>query len=416
MMPMFELFVARKIYFDKSEGKKISKPAVRIAMWGLAIGLAVMIISVAVVIGFKQEVREKVIGLGAHIQISNFDSNTTYEMQPIAATDSIMEAIRGIDGVKHVQRFTTKPGIIKTGDDFTGIVLKGIGPEYDTSFLENSLTEGEMPAFSDTSSTNRILISEALAAKMQLKLGDKIPTYSIEEQIRVRRFTIAGIYSTHFSDFDNLFIIGDLYAANRLNGWQPAQVSGMEVEASDYAELESVREAISRETGNRPDPYGGVFYAQTVKELYPQIFAWLDLLDLNVWVILILMIGVAGFTMISGLLIIILERTNMIGILKSLGAGNRTVRKIFLCFAAFLVGKGMLWGNIIGFGICLVQHFFHLVPLDPATYYVSTVPLGGSIWVFLLLNACTFILSMLILIGPSCLISKIHPARSMRYE
>ena len=416
MKPMFELFIARKIYFDKSDGKKISKPAVRIALSGLAIGLAVMIISVAVVIGFKQEVREKAIGLSTHIQISNFDSNTTYETQPIAATDSIMEVIRGIDGVKHVQRFATKPGIIKTDSDYTGIVLKGVGPEYDLSFLRNSLIDGEIPAFSDTSSANRVLLSEALAGKMRLKTGDKVYTYYVEDNVRVRRFTVAGIYATHFSDFDNLFIIGDLHTANRLNGWQPAQVSGMEVEVEDDSRLESVREAISRETGNRPDPYGATYYAQTVQELYPQIFAWLDLLDMNVWVILILMMGVAGFTMISGLLIIILERTQMIGILKSLGADNRTVRRVFLCFAAFLVGKGMLWGNVIALAFCLSQKYFRWIKLDPANYYLDAVPIHFNVGLWLLLNVATLIISVAILIGPSYLISRIHPARSIRFE
>lgn len=413
---MFELFVAKRIYFSKDGHRRVSKPAVRIAMLGIAIGLAVMIVSLAVVIGFKQEVREKVIGFGSHIQISNFDSNQSYETQPIAASDSLMQALSVLDGVAHVQRFSTKPGIIKTGDDFAGMVLKGVGSEYDTDFFRKHLLEGEVPAFSDSSATNQVLVSKALADKLHLKLGDKIYTYYIQDDIRARRLTIKGIYRTNFSEYDDLFILGDLYTVNRLNGWEPEQVSGIEIRIRDYDVLDQMNDEVATLVNNHQDGYGATYYTQTIQELNPQIFAWLDLLDLNVWVILILMTGVAGFTMISGLLIIILERTNMIGVLKALGANNLMIRKVFLYFSVFLIGKGMLWGNIVGFGLCAVQYWFHLIKLDPETYYVDAVPLGGNIWVFLLLNVCSLIVSVLMLLGPSYLITKINPAKSIRYE
>ncbi len=413
---MFELFIAKRIYRSKEGHKQVSKPAVRIAMLGIAIGLAVMIVSVAVVMGFKKEVREKVVGFGSHIQISNFDSNLSYETRPIVARDSLLQLLLSQDGVTHVQRFSTKPGIIKTEDGFVGMVLKGVGPEYDPTFFHDHLVEGEIPSFSDSSATNNVVVSKALADKLDLKLGDKIYTYYIQDDIRARRLTIKGIYRTNFSEYDNLFILGDIYTVNRLNNWKPGQVSGIEVQLEDYADLEAMEEKISFLVGNRQDKYGATYYAQTIRQLNLQIFAWLDLLDLNVWVILILMLGVAGFTMISGLLIIILERTNMIGLLKALGANNLMIRKIFLYFSVFLIGKGMLWGNILGLLICAFQYYFHIIRLEPETYYVDTVPIGGSLWIFLLLNICSLLISVLMLIGPSYLITHINPAKSIRYE
>lgn len=413
---MFELFIARRIYRSNEGRKQVSKPAVRIAMLGIAIGLAVMIVSVAVVIGFKKEVREKVVGFGSHIQISNFDSNLSYETRPIAATDSLLRLLARQDGIAHVQRFSTKPGIIKTDDDFLGMVLKGVGPEYDLTFFRDHLLEGEIPSFSDSTATNNIVVSKALADKLNLKLGDKIYTYYIQDDIRARRLTIKGIYQTNFSEYDNLFILGDIYTVNRLNKWEPEQVSGIEIRLKDYDQLEKTEEELSALLGNGQDEYGATYYAQTIQQLNPQIFAWLDLLDLNVWVILILMLGVAGFTMISGLLIIILERTNMIGILKALGANNFMIRKIFLYFSVFLIGKGMLWGNIVGLLICFLQYYFHIIRLEPETYYVDTVPIGGNIGIFLLLNICSLLISVLMLIGPSYLITRINPSKSIRYE
>ena len=391
---MFELFIAKRIYLSNDSRKQVSKPAVRIAMLGIAIGLAVMIVSVSVVIGFKQEVREKVIGFGSHIQISNFDSNQSYETRPVAATDSLLSALASVDGVSHVQRFSTKPGIIKTDEDFQGMVLKGVGPEYDLSFFRGHLLEGEIPSFSDSSATNNVVISKALADKLQLKLGNKIYTYYIQDDVRARRLTVKGIYQTNFSEYDNLFILGDIYTVNRLNKWEPEQVSGIEIQIGDYDQLDDTEERISAQVNGRQDEYGSTYYSQTIQQLNPQIFAWLDLLDLNVWVILILMIGV----------------------LKALGANNLMIRKIFLYFSVFLIGKGMLWGNIVGFAICFIQNYFHVIKLEPETYYVDTVPIGGNIWIFLLLNICSLLVSVLMLLGPSYLITKINPSKSIRYE
>ena len=291
------------------------------------------------------------------------------------------------------------------------MVLKGVGPEFDPHFIKEYLLEGEVPVFSDSVSTNKVLISKALATKLKLKLGDKIYTYYIQDDIRARRLTIAGIYQTNFSEYDNLFLLTDLYTVNRLNSWQPEQVSGVELEVNDYNRLEDITYKIAEDTDNQHDLLGGTYYVRNIEQLNPQIFEWLGLLDTNIWVILVLMMGVAGFTMISGLLIIIIERTNMIGILKALGVDNFTIRKTFLWFSVFLIGKGMILGNIIGLAFCFLQSYFHIFKLDPANYYMDSVPVYFNIWFLLLINAGTLLSSVLMLIGPSFIIAK-NPGRS----
>jgi len=410
------LFIARRIYSGKEVQKQVSKPAVRIAMIGIAIGLAVMIISVGVVIGFKNEIKSKVVGFGSHIQVSNFDSSLSYETRPVVTNDSIIKVLSSIPGIKHVQRYSTKPGMIKTDNAFQGMVLKGVGQEFDPTFFRKNLVEGEVPAFSDSASSNEVLISKSLANKLNLKLGDKIYTYYIQSEVRARRFTIKGIYQTNFSEYDNMFLLTDIRTVNHLNQWEPEQATGMELQITDYDQLDKVAYNVYQHVDKEVDKYGGVYYTQTIEQLNPSVFAWLSLLDMNVWVILILMVGVAGFTMISGLLIIILERTNMIGILKALGAKNFSIREIFLYFSVFLIGKGMLWGNIVGLAFCFVQSKFHLFKLEPETYYIDHVPVEFNVWLFLLINVGTFVASVLMLVGPSYLISKINPAKSIQFE
>ena len=413
----WKLFVARRIYRSEEGGKEVSKPAVRIAIGGIAVGLAVMILAVAVVVGFKHEVRNKVVGIGSDITVTNFDAQRSYETVPIAASDSLLDVLRSTEGVKHVQRYSTKPGMIKTDDSFLGMVLKGVSQEYDWTYLRKHLLEGEIPAFSDTASTNRTLISRTIANKLNLKIGDKLYTYYIDgEKMRARRLEVAGIYQTNFSVYDDLFLLTDLYTVNRLNSWQPDQVSGVEMEVEDYDLLIPTQDNISEKVNLKTDRYGSTYYVTTIEEANPQIFAWLDLLDMNVWVILILMTGVAGFTMISGLLILILERTNMIGVLKAIGADNLAIRKIFLTFSVFLISRGMLWGNIIGLAIIAVQTYFRPFKLDPVTYYVDSVPMEFNLWWWALLNVCTLIVSVLMLVGPSYLIAHIHPAKSIKFE
>ena len=413
----WKLFVARRIYRSKEGEKEVSKPAILIATWGIAIGLAVMIVAVAVVVGFKHEVRDKVVGIGSDITITNFDDRKSYETVPVVAGDSLLDALRSMEGVKHVQRYSTKPGMIMTDDNFLGMVLKGVAQEYDWSFLKEHLQEGEIPAFTDSVSTNRTLVSRTIANKLNLKLGDKLYTYYISaENVRARRLEVAGIYQTNFSIYDDMFLLTDLYTVNRLNAWKEDQVSGVELEVADADRMEETKEAIRAEVDMLKDRYEGTYYTQSVEENNPQIFAWLDLLDMNVWVILILMTGVAGFTMISGLLIIILEHTNMIGVLKALGADNLAIRKVFLSFSVFLIGRGMLWGNLIGLAFVVLQSQFRIFKLDPSTYYVDSVPVEFNLWWWVLLNVCSLLASVLMLVGPSCLIAHIHPAKSIRFE
>lgn len=413
----WKLFVARRIYRSKEGEKEVSKPAILIATWGIAIGLAVMIVAVAVVVGFKHEVRDKVVGLGSDITITHFDALKSYETIPVMMGDSLMNDLQATEGVKHVQRYSTKPGMIMTDDNFLGMVLKGVAQEYDWTFLRKHLVEGEIPMFSDSASTNRTLVSRTIANKLNIHTGDKLYTYYIEgDNVRARRLEVVGIYQTNFSLYDDIFLLTDLHTVNRLNNWKGDRVTGVELEVVDYDRLEDVKENIREKVDLQVNRYGNTYYTQTVEESNPQIFAWLDLLDMNVWVILILMTGVAGFTMISGLLIIILERTNMIGILKAIGADNLAIRKIFLSFSVFLIGRGMLWGNLIGLAFVMIQSQFRLFKLDPATYYVDSVPVEFNVWWWVLLNVCTLLVSVLMLVGPSYLITRIHPAKSIRFE
>lgn len=409
-------FIALRIYRQQDAGKQVSRPAVLIAMAGIAIGLAVMIISVSVIVGFKSQVRDKIVGFGAHIQVSNLDAAGSYETKPVAASDSLLRALTAYPHVRQVQRYSTKPGMIKTSDAFQGMVLKGIGPEYDLAFFRRHLLEGELPQFSDTASSNRVVLSRLLADKLWLKLGDKIDTYYIQGDVRARRLEVVGIYQTNFAEYDRLFLLTDLALVNRLNQWQPDQASGVELSLDDYNCLEEATYQIATDMDEQTDRYGAEYCVRNVEQLHPQIFAWLDILDVNIWVILILMIGVAGFTMISGLLIIIIERTSMIGVLKALGADNLTIRRLFLWLSVFLIGKGMLWGNLLGLAFYLIQSRFGIFKLDPETYYMDTVPVSFNLWLFLLLNAGTLLASLLMLLGPSYLITRINPATSIRYE
>ncbi|MGL4293777.1 MAG: ABC transporter permease [Bacteroidales bacterium] len=412
-----ELFIARRIHFSREgDNKKISSPAIRIAVAGIAVGLAVMILAVAIVIGFKKEIRDKVIGFGSHIQVTNFDSNTTFETQPIAATDSLIEALAGNPDISFIERYGTKPGVLKTDSAFMAIVLKGVGEEYNWDFFRKNLKQGDILHLSDSVTSNDVLISTYIADKMHLKLGDSFYTYFIQDNIRARKFRIAGIYQTDFTDYDKLFLVSDLRHVQRLNGWQPDQVSGLELFVNDYDRVDEISDDLYFQLLNKQDRYGNAYYVRSVKELNPQIFSWLDLLDMNVWVILILMSLVASFTMISGLLILILERTNMIGILKALGYSNLGIRKVFLYVALFLIGKGLLWGNIAGLGICLIQKYTHFLKLDPETYYLDAVPVEINWFFVLFLNIATVIISMLVLLGPSYIVSKMNPVNAIRFD
>ena len=406
----FPLFIAKKLYSDQGDKRKVSRPAIHIATAGVAIGLAIMIMSVCVVLGFKHTIRDKVVGFGSHIQVADFMTLQQQNQYPVVMNDSMMGVLRKIPGVKHVQRFAMKEGILKTDSDFLGVAFKGVGPEFDSTFIHQNMVEGSIPKFDDKASHNKILISKLMADKLKLKNGERIFAYFIDDNgERMRRFTIQ-------SKYDETMVYTYLYTAVKLNGWMDDQASGAELTVNDFEKLNETEDYIINKVNRTVDHYGETYSSATIKDLNPNIFQWLGLMDLNVWIILALMLIVAGVTMISGLLIIILERTSMIGVLKALGARNRTIRHTFLWFAVFIIGRGMLLGNIIALAILAVQYFTGVLKLDAQTYYVSTVPVEFN-WLFIVaLNVATLLISVFMLVAPSYLISHIHPAKSMRYE
>lgn len=409
-------FIAHRLYCEKKEGRQISRPAVLIAKTGIAVGLAVMLVAVCVIVGFKSEVRDKIVGFGGHVQINNLEQMQPYEPLAIGIDDTLINSLAAFPNVKHIQRYSVKPGMIKTEKAFQGMVLKGVGQDYDLSFLRSHLIGGEFPNFTDSITSNQVVVSQAMAEQLELNLGDKLDTYYIENEIRIRRLSIVGIYCTGFAEYDSYFLFTDLHTVNRLNHFQSGQVSGIEVILDNYAVLENDTWEIGSFLEKCIDRYGAKYTARNVEQLNPAIFAWLGVLDVDIWVILVLMMGVAGFTMISGLLILIIERAAMIGTLKSLGANNGIIRRVFLWLSVFIIGRGMLWGNVIGLGFCLLQYYTGLLTLDAETYYMDTVPIAFNIKYLILLNAGTLLASVLILLGPSYLIARIRPADAMRFE
>lgn len=410
-------FLAHRIYAQNDDKRKVSRPAIRIATIGVAIGLAVMIVSVCVVLGFKHAIRDKVIGFGSHIQVAEYNALMGGDGRAVQMDDSVMSVLSHIQGVKHVQRFAYRQGILKTDDDFLGVMFKGVGPEFDSTFIHKNMVEGSIPRFSDKVSGNKLLISKNMADKLHLKTGSRLFAYFIDYTgVRMRRFTISGVYQTNLTQYDNTICFTDLHAVAKLNGWPADVAGGAELTINNFEQLDDVERTVIAKVNRTTDHYGNTFASKTIKEVSPQIFSWLSLLDLNVWIILAIMMCVAAVTMISGLLIIILERTQMIGLLKALGAGNATVRHTFMWFSAFIIGRGLLWGNLVGLGLVALQYVTGLVKLDPVTYYVSTVPVEVNLLYVVLLNIGTLIISLFVLIAPSYLISHIHPAKTMSYE
>ena len=405
----FAYYIAKRIHFSKgNETQRVSPPAIRIAIAGIAIGLVVMILSVAIVVGFKKEIREKVIGFGGHIQIHAMANNPTYETLPICLNDSLAEAINKVKGVVSTKTYITKPAVLKTQDDFLAVVIKG----------EEGIGQRE------------VKISQIIADKLNLKEGDKFQLFFIQADmnqdlfalgaedasIKSRQLTVKEIYSTGFNEYDSRFIFGNIDLLRGVNGWDEDMVSGLEINISDFNHLEENAYDLILAVNGLQDRRGTAYFVQTIEQLNPQVFAWLDLLDTNVWVILILMTIVASFTMISGLLIIILERTSMIGIFKSMGCTNSQLRKVFLYVSAFLISKGLIIGNIIGISLCLLQKHFHIIALDPESYYLDSVPISISVEAIIILNIGTVIISLLVLIVPSALVANISPVKAIQSE
>jgi len=410
------IFIARRLIRSKENKQSFSGPIVHISVVGIALSLAVMIIAVATVTGFKNEIRKKIIGFGAHIQIINYDANNSFETEPISNQQPFLQALGQVNGIRQIQTFATKPGIIKTSTDIQGAIVKGVSHDFDWGFFRENLVEGDVFAASDTGITNKVVISKYLSDLLRLKTGDRFAMYFINEQPRGRSFEVSGIYQTSLIEFDRQFILADIAQIQRLNDWGRQQVSGFEILLHDYSHLESITREVFLLAGTRFDESGGRLRVMNIRDKFPQIFDWLGLIDKNVWVLLGLMLIVSAFNMISGLLIIILDRTQMIGILKALGMNNRGVRSIFLYESVYLMGKGMLFGNLAGLGICLLQHSLRLIRLNPESYFLSYVPVNINPWAIAALNAGTLVITLFVLMFPSMIIARISPARTIRFD
>lgn len=405
----YELFIARRIVFSKKDKTLISRPIVKIAVISVGLGFAVMILSLAIVSGFKKEIRDKVIGFGSHIQIGNYDENNSYETKPIERNEPSILNLKSMPGIRHIQVFATKAGIIKTDNELQGVVAKGIGSDFDRSYFGKKITQGSFFLVNDSIKSNDVVISKKISKKLGLHVGESLVMYFIQQPPRARKFTITGIYETGLEEFDDLYVFCDLAHIQQLNDWNSSQVGGFEIAINEFDQLD--------EMGNQV--YSSIstdLNAKTIREIYPQLFDWLNLQDVNGVIIILLMLLVAGINMISALIIIILERINMIGTLKSMGAVNFSIRKIFIYVALFLIGRGLLWGNIVGIGLVLLQKHFHLVHLDQQSYYLSFVPVNISFVYGLILNAGTVLVCLFMMVLPTLIITKISPLKALRFR
>jgi lipoprotein-releasing system permease protein len=409
-------FIAHRLIKGRREGTSFSRPINVIAIVGIAMGLAVMILAVAILTGFKKQIREKVVGFGSHIQIMNFDSNISFETAPISDTQKFIPRIKQIRGIEHVQVFATKAGIIRTDEDIQGVVLKGIGSDFDWSYFKSNMVDGSVFTVTDTGRTDKVIISKKISDMLRLKTGDSFAMLFIQDPPRMRKFTISGIYETSLEEFDKMYVYCDIGHIKRLNGWKEDQVSGFEVFIKDFDKLDEMTSEVRDAIGYKITEEDTKFKVTNIRIRYPQIFDWLNFQDINVIIIILLMLIVAGFNMISGLLILILEKTNMIGVLKSLGAEDITIRRVFLYQAAYLIGKGLFWGNLIGIGLAYIQLKTGLITLDPTSYYIKTVPVNLELTHILLLNAGTMAAIIIMLLVPSQLITRISPVKAIKYD
>lgn len=405
----YELFIAQRIAFSKEKETVISRPIIRIALIGVALGFAVMIIAIAIVTGFKKEIRDKVIGFGSHIQISNFDENNSYETKPVSRNQPFLISLKNDADIKHVQVFATKAGIIKAKGEIEGVVAKGIGSDFDWNYFSSRLIEGKIFTVKDSVRSDNVIISGNLSKKLNLHSGDDMIMHFIQQPPRARKFHITGIYETGLEEFDNLYLFCDLAQIQKLNDWSPEQVGGFEISINDFSRLDEVAEKIYNISGSELN-------SRTIRDIYPQIFDWLGLQNINAVIIITLMIVVSGMNMISALLIIILERIKLIGTMKALGCRSISMRKVFIYLAGYLIGRGMLWGNLVGIAFILIQKQFGVLHLDQQSYYLSFVPVNFSLTHILLLNAGTLIVCLLMMILPTMVITRISPLTAIRYS
>lgn len=384
---------------------------IRISIWAIALGMIIMILAIATGTGLRKEIRSKVIGFGGHIQILNYQPNSSQNQSPVFLSDSIIQLLKEDQNVRHIQATARKAGILKTKDLFEGILLKGVDSTFEWQLFNEFLVEGKIPNYSKERNDS-ILISSRLAGKLKLNLHDKVSVYFVREAPKaplLRYFYISGYFETNFDEIDNTLILGDLRHVRRLNKWESDEVGGFEVFLHDGDQLDESANEIRQTLPFHLD-------ALTSRQLNEQLFQWLDLFDVNIIMILSIMIIVAVINISIALLILILERTQLVGILKALGSSNISIRKIFLINASYLIIRGLFFGNLIGIGICIVQQKLGIIKLDPQTYYVSKVAVNLDLSSLLLLNAGTLILCLVCLILPSFLITKISPVKAIRFD
>lgn len=380
-----------------------------------------MLMSVAILDGFKQSIEKKLTGFASHITVTNHDANYSYQANPIEKNEEIENKILKIQGVKHIQAIAIKAGLVKTMNDTYGVVLKGVGADYDWSFIEENIVRGNhfVVPQKETKPLKDVVISEEMAKKFNVDTGSYIYMYFIEEQTRMRKYKVVGIYNSSLSEFDKIYIYADIHDIERLNNWNykdKEQFTGYEILINDFKKLDKVALDVNRKVGFRFDNKGNKLKISTIKELYPQIFDWLSLLNMNAAVLLIIMFFVASINMITALLILILERTNMIGLLKAIGSTNKSIRKIFIFNGLIILLKGLIWGNLITFAIILLQHYTHFIPLNPQIYYINYVPFSIDITKILLINIGMIILTFLVLLLPSMFITKIDPVKAIKFN
>jgi len=411
-----EKFLARRLYGRDEGVKGGSRPAIIIATAGIAVGLAVMIITMAVTRGFKNQIRDKVMGFSQHITVTNYHTGLGTIEDPVTCSATTMQTLLSQSTIEHVQPYVSKPCIIRTDEAFHGFILKGVNDLYDRTFLNEYMVKGGFPEPQDSLGNNWIILSETIAGMLGLDVGSRADVYFMQDQVRVRRLTVVGIYESGFVEYDRLMGITEMRLLQRMNDWESYEYSGLEIGLTDVSKVDEGYGQVRDVINELEETTGDSFLVQTLYDSHAGLFAWLDVLDLNVWIILTLMLGIAGFTMISGLLIIIFERTATIGTLKSMGASNRTVRAIFMRLASYIIIKGMVIGNVVALTICLTQQWLHIIPLDPVNYYLDSVPMQVGLGWLIILNVVMFLLSMLMMLIPCAVISHIVPSKSIRFE
>lgn len=412
----FPLFIASRISVSKENKKKLSRSVLKIAVGVVAVGMTVMLITVAVVTGFKNEIYIKIIGFQSHISIKNRDINESFESTPISKNQKFYPNIIENKGIKHIQLFSTKPAIIKGKEEVSGIILKGTGKDYQLDFINKHIIEGKYPDVTAEDEQNEILISRKTADLLNYKVKDKIDIFFIQDPPKARRFVISGIYKTGMEEADKLFAFCDIRHINNINDWEDDQVSGFEILIDDINDLDDLTILVEDEISGIVSEKGSMLQVSNFMKDNEFIVQWLNLSDTNVVVILTLMIIVALLSMIAALLVIILERTNMIGILKTFGASNIKIIKIFVYNGSYLILKGMIVGNVIGLALLLLQKKYKIIPLDPASYYVDSVPVNFNLFDILILNSGTLLISALVLIVPALIVAKINPAKTVNFK